>query len=370
MRNVILLSPDKSNGGITSWTKKFIASFPNEEFNIVHISQEVKAKPSGDRNMLNRIITGGSELLRVLPSIKKSIKNSNIDILHTTTSGFLGSIRDYLVGRLCKRMSVPCIIHFRIGCLPLMREKDNGWWKLMFMAMKQYDQIWVLDRKTHKSLSEIEELRGKVFLTPNSIEVQPIAELVPKEYKKYMFIANVLPEKGIFELVEAFGKVKHKDTELHILGPATEVVLLRIQEIAGSLWGNRILYHGKLPNEEAVNMLTSMDSMILPTYYWGEAFPISILEALSKGKLVISCPRAAISDMLTAMDGTRCGILVDERSVDQLSNAIDWVSEHKNEADLICKKGYEKVYNSYRTDVIYEMYRSNYRRLLTNSKGK
>ena len=85
---------------------------------------------------------------------------------------------------------------------------------------------------------------------------------------------------------------------------------------------------------------------------------------MSCGKLVIATPRAAIADMLTALDGMRCGILVREKSVEDIVKAIEWVIKNKTLADKICMKAYEKVWNSYRTDVVYELYRNNYRDLL------
>ena len=36
----------------------------------------------------------------------------------------------------------------------------------------------------------------------------------------------------------------------------------------------------------------------------------------------------------------------------------------KKEADKMCQKAYEKVYNCYRKEVVYKLYRENYRRLL------
>jgi len=101
----------------------------------------------------------------------------------------------------------------------------------------------------------------------------------------------------------------------------------------------------------------------LPTYFPSEAFPISIIEAMSRGKMVISCPRAAIKDMLTAVDGTPCGILVREKSVDDIVDAIKWCQENTEEADKMCKKAYEKVYTCYRTEVIYKLYKSLYNKL-------
>ena len=85
---------------------------------------------------------------------------------------------------------------------------------------------------------------------------------------------------------------------------------------------------------------------------------------MSCGKLVIATPRAAISDMLTALDGTHCGILIHEKSVEDIVKAIEWIVENKQLADAMCMKAYKKVWNSYRTDIVYELYRNNYRALL------
>ena len=82
----------------------------------------------------------------------------------------------------------------------------------------------------------------------------------------------------------------------------------------------------------------SVDILALPTYYASEAFPISILEAMSLTKMVISCPRAAIKDMLTDLDGNPCGMLVEPKSTDAIINAINWCQTHRKEADLMCQK--------------------------------
>ena len=118
-------------------------------------------------------------------------------------------------------------------------------------------------------------------------------------------------------------------------------------------WEQKIFYYGKLENQQAVRFLKEMDTLILPTYFPGEAFPISILEAMSYGKLVIATPRAAIADMLTALDGTHCGILIHEKSVENIVKSIEWAIENKILADEMCIKAYEKVWSSYRTDVVY-----------------
>jgi len=111
-------------------------------------------------------------------------------------------------------------------------------------------------------------------------------------------------------------------------------------------------------------IVKTVDIVALPTYYPSEAFPMSIIEAMSYGKLVISTHRAAIPDMLTGLDGENCGILVQEKSVDDIEKAINWCVEHPVEANNLCKKAYQKVKAAYATVVVCDIYRENYQKLI------
>ena len=61
MINVILLSPHYGNGGITSWTKKFIDNFKSNKFKIYPISQIASAKKC-ERTLMERLVAGISDL--------------------------------------------------------------------------------------------------------------------------------------------------------------------------------------------------------------------------------------------------------------------------------------------------------------------
>lgn len=362
MVNVILLAPLYGNGGIASWTKKYIDTFPTEEFRLIPISSVLSSK-NMQAPIYERLRKGGQEVGSIIKQLKKNIVENDVKILHTTTSGSLGTFRDYQVGKLCKKYGVKTIMHCRYGCIPDILEHNNFMRWALLQTMKYYDQIWVLDKYSFNALSAIPDICDKVRLTPNSIEVDRLDCIASKSYTNFIFMANVLPTKGIFELIEAVKKVKY-NIQLHIVGPATEKMFFLLKEYAANLWEQKLFYYGKLENQQAVRFLKEMDTLILPTYFPGEAFPISILEAMSYGKLVIATPRAAIADMLTALDGTHCGILIHEKSVENIVKSIEWAIENKILADEMCIKAYEKVWSSYRTDVVYELYRNHYRSLL------
>lgn len=360
---IIGLFPLTGNGGIASWTKKFIQTFPDEEFQYSFINVAPKKPRSGGdgETLMYRIVSGLTTMFRILKELRTLLKRNHYDILHTTTSGNLGTLRDHLVAKLCKQYNVKTIMHCRYGCITEDVQSKGLLGGLLRKTMAEYNQIWVLDSHSYKTLRGIPNLKDKVYLTPNSIDVTYEVDPAPKEYKRVAFVGNLVPSKGLYELIMACIKA---DVRLDIIGPGTNQVLSHIDYIAGESLNKTIFLHGRLPNAEAVNFLRQVDIVALPTYYPSEAFPISIIEAMSLSKLVISCARAAIEDMLTDVDGRLCGILVEPKSVDAIVHAITWCQLHKCEADKMCMKAYEKVKQSYSKEIVYDIYRANYRKLL------
>ncbi len=364
MKNVLFLAPTRGNGGIVSWTKNYLANFNNAYYRLINIGVSKRRSKVKDASFLRRAFDGFFDMYNAYKDVKNTIKRENVDILHTTTSGSLGTLRDYFIGRLCKKNGVKTILHCHYGCISIDYKKCNplGW--LLRRTIKLYDQIWVLDSKSEKFLKDNAGNKVQVHIAPNFIDSPNECSISPKDYKKVAFVGNLIPTKGLFETVKAVASLEN-GTTLFIAGPGTCAVINKIKEIAGSKLGKNIHLLGCLPNDKAVELINSVDIISLPSYYIWEAFPISILEAMSRGKLVISTNRAAIPDMLTAIDGTKCGILVEEQSTDSVKEAIQWCQAHAAEADVICQKAYEKVSTCYNTDVIVQKYTELYRILLS-----
>lgn len=359
---IIGLFPLTGNGGIASWTKKFVKTFPNEEyvFSFVDVAP-LKPRTGGHEPLWYRVTSGASTLFRIRKEVKALLKKDKYNLLHTTTSGNIGSFRDYAIAKLCHKYGVKTIMHCRYGCITEDIQSKGVIGKILRKAMREFDQIWVLDSRSYNTLKGLDYLKDKVHLIPNSIDVTEPIDITPKEYKTIAFCGNLIPSKGLYELIAA---AKQTDVTLHLIGPGTDEVNARVCEIAGDKLDKTIFLHGRLPNPEAVKFLKSVDIVALPTYYQSEAFPISIIEAMSLTKLLISCNHAAIPDMLTSLDGSPCGLLVEKKSADAIVDAINWCQTHKSEADEMCKKAYEKVFACYRKEVVYELYKTHYKELV------
>ena len=360
---IIGLFPLTGNGGIASWTKKFTNTFPDEEhqFTFVNVSPSIPRAGGFSETLLVRTLSGFTAMSRILKELNGVLGKDQYDILHTTTSGNIGSLRDYRVAKLCKQYGVKTIMHCRYGCITEDIQLKGIFGRLLRRAMNEFDQIWVLDSRSYNTLKDIDSLKDKVFLTPNSIDVTEEMNPAPKEYKRVAFIGNLYPTKGLYELVEACTRT---DVRLDVIGPGADNVVANVKKLAGDRLDKTIFIHGKLPNPEAVKFMHDVDIVALPTYYPWEAFPISIIEAMSLTKMVISCPRAAIKDMLTDLEGNPCGMLVEPKSADAIAEAIEWCQSHKDKADVMCRKAYEKVRNCYSKEVVYDLYRSLYKKLI------
>lgn len=362
MKNILLLTPLTGNGGIASWSHKFIKTFGKDNYHIIPVDRAVRGRSFDDNSLWSRLTAGIKEMKVIKRKVKEVIQNRNVDIIHTTTSGSLGTFRDYMIAKIAQRSNIHSVMHCRYGCITEDVHKCIYGWFLRY-TMRQFSQVWVLDSRSLKTLRQIKGLEDKVYLTPNSIAVEEGLEITHKNYQHIAFIGNLIPTKGLYELVQAVCKLPDNRVRLSIVGSGDDDTVNHIKAIAGEKIDKQIFILGRLPNVEAVEFMNTVDTVALPTYYPWEAFPISILEAMSLGKLVISTPRAAIKDMLTALDCSECGILVKEHSVDDIVKAIKWCLENPEKADRICHKAYEKVYHSYRMEVVYNLYDCLYRKI-------
>ncbi|MBP5505187.1 MAG: glycosyltransferase [Bacteroidales bacterium] len=361
MTDVLLVGAADGNGGIRSWTNRFLNDFPDDEFRVFLAPISYRRCKSTSTALVHRIVDGLLDLRYVYNNTKRAIKSNHIRICHIATSGSIGSLRDIVLARLCRRHGIKTIMHCHYGCLidDFKSHGVVGW--LLKRSISLCDQIWVLDSKSFAFLQKIDEYKDKVFLTPNFIDVNVSEDTIPNDFKRVLYVGNLIPTKGIYELASA---VMNCDVRLDLIGPGEDVVIQHLKTIVGEQLGKRVFIHGKLPNAEAICFMRNVDIIALPTYYPWEAFPISILEAMSLSKMVISCHRAAIPDMLTDLHGNRCGILVAEKSADEIEKAIKWCQQFKSQAIKMCHEAFLKVDSSYRTDIVFETYRRNYRELL------
>lgn len=154
------------------------------------------------------------------------------------------------------------------------------------MAVKYADEIIVLSKNVQKYFEK--EYNRKTKFIPNGVN-KPIIKKVNKIRKKWnlekeeyiLFLARIVPEKGVHYLIEAFKQVK-TDKKLVIAGGAshTNDYLEKIKKMVSD--DNRIIMTGFVQGEELEELFSNCFLYCLPSDI--EGMPISLLEAMSYGR--------------------------------------------------------------------------------------
>jgi len=103
-----------------------------------------------------------------------------------------------------------------------------------------------------------------------------------------LFVGDLIPEKGVPELLAAHAALRGLDVELCLIGDGP----LR----GGSTGGERVRYLGRLPQQELPAWYRAADLLVLPSH--SEGSPVTLMEALSLGTPVVATAVGGIPDLL------------------------------------------------------------------------
>jgi glycosyltransferase involved in cell wall biosynthesis len=150
-------------------------------------------------------------------------------------------------------------------------------------------------------------------------EVAPAAAPVPTAVPCLFTVARLIPEKGVFDLLDALAIVcARRPCRLAIAGagPARDELQRRIVDLG--LSGSATLA-GYLSGDALDDAYRGADLFVLPTYF-AEGFPLSVMEAMSYGLPVVTTPIRGCADSLQAGENA---LFVPERDPVALAAAIE-----------------------------------------------
>ncbi|SHK15866.1 Glycosyltransferase involved in cell wall bisynthesis [Clostridium cavendishii DSM 21758] len=160
--------------------------------------------------------------------------------------------------------------------------------------------------------------------------------------------ASLIEVKGHKYLIEAINMLKDKNLICHFYGEGEleEELLTEIKKLGLQ---DKILLKGQVAHEDLLEMYKTkaVDVLILPSILTDagehEGIPVSLMEAMANKIPVISTNTGGIPELLE--EGS--GILVDDKSSEQLKDAILRLLEDKEIAIELGEAGYNKVLNEF-----------------------
>lgn len=211
------------------------------------------------------------------------------------------------------------------------------------VAVKFADEIIVLSEGVQSYFNDIYGRKTK--LIPNGVNRPEIrkADLIEKEYGLscsgfLLFLARLVPEKGITYLIDAFKQVK-TERKLVIAGGSsdTESFMKDLRERAKD--DERIIFTGFVQGKILEELYSNAYAYILPSDL--EGMPLSLLEAMSYGNCCVVSDIAECTEVVEdkAVVFRKSDVIDLKDKLQQLCDEVEQVQKYKDNAtEFICQK--------------------------------
>jgi len=262
--------------------------------------------------------TKGSKLLQFFSGLTSTIwrllRDRNIRIVHIHTASYISFWRSsvfLLVGRCfgCKT-----IIHIHGGSFKEFYQQHP---KSVKKILAKCDSVIALTESWKEFFAKEVGLTN-ITIVNNIVEPPVLMEKRPDDGAIHaLFLGQICKEKGIYDLLQAIST--HQDTlrgkfRLHIGGIGEterlveEIDKLHLEEIVG--------FEGWINGQRKEELLNLCQVFLLPSYV--EGLPISILEAMAYGEVVVASRVGGIPEIINE----QLGQLIDPGNVDELGKTL------------------------------------------------
>jgi len=367
--NVCLVAPlppkqsenSHSCGGIATWTRRVCTYAKNRnDIDFTVIDTLPRLRSVHILPLWKRILSGGYELSLTIMKLFWVLSTHNIDVIHLTTSGQLGIIRDIGVMLVAKLFKKPVIYHIRYGRIPQISEEKTREWQMMSIAIMKAHTVIAIDNTTKNAIKKHLPL-ANVVLIPNCIDLAdtPSFNISESSKKTILFAGWVVPTKGVTELLEAWSQIKHEGWKLQLAGPNIDSYKQKLME---NYQSKNIQFLGEIPHNKVMELMATCDIFVLPSYT--EGFPNVVLEAMTHGKSIIASDVGAIPEML---DG-KCGLLVKPQDVQSLKEAMKLLLSDSDLRASMGERAKKKVLDQYTIQVVFASYMTIWHKALENAE--
>ncbi|MEJ9229511.1 glycosyltransferase family 4 protein [Peribacillus butanolivorans] len=191
-------------------------------------------------------------------------------------------------------------------------------------------------------------------------------------HKKMLFVPRRMTEKnGVIYPIMALPEVlkNHHDTVLVYAGTGEQQAKLE-ETIDRLKLTDSVLFLGSVPFEKMQNLYGASDIVLIPSVHSHgveEATSISALEAMSSGSPVIASAVGGLKEILS--DGED-GLLVEEKNIKALSQAISTLLSDPVRAAKLAEKARYKIENEYSHLAAAERFEKAYQEVLNSKTGR
>ena len=188
-----------------------------------------------------------------------------------------------------------------------------------------------------------------------------------KDSTKILFVGRFVPEKGIFDLLNAFSILfkKEQNVELLIVGSGTTEMTSQINGLVATLKiGPKVKFLGSIKYADMPQIHNLADIFCLPsteTKSWAEQFGYSLVEAMACGKPAVSTWTGSIPEIVKHRE---TGILVKPNNPVALESALEELVLDKPTREKFGTNGHEWVLERFEADKVASQIAGIYRKVI------
>jgi glycosyltransferase involved in cell wall biosynthesis len=187
-------------------------------------------------------------------------------------------------------------------------------------TINKFDKILAISKWEIPYLINIGANKDKIVYIPNGIPEEFFKQKKSKEENKILFLGRISPKKKIETLLEAIPLIKDKKIKFEIVGPK-EINYFNVlkHKIKSLNVKNRVKFSEPIyVLDKKIKKIDSCRIFVLPSRV--EGMPQSLIEAMSREKIVIGSDSIAIRDLIKNDNN---GYLFEFDNPDSLARAIN-----------------------------------------------
>lgn len=297
---------------------------------------------------------GRLSLVKVMYYLKQYvgiIKIFNCDKLYYTSGQTFYGVLKYLPYLLvAKLLNKEIIVHIHGNFLHTEYESLKGFRESCFRKTLQLcDKGIVLSKSLRRNLTPF-LTENKIFELENFVEDFLFEESINKRLDKLrvIYLSNLMTEKGIFDLLDSLKILNENNIEFEakIAGGIDASVEEEIKQKLNDM-PNCVDYLGLVHGLEKKKLLEWGNTFILPTRF-DEGQPISILESMAAGNIIISTKQGGIPDIFK--EGVN-GFYIEKKSPISIAAMLQSMEENMNEYIEICNRNMKEASEKYRVEI-------------------
>jgi len=301
---------DDTRGGISTVVSNYRGSELARAFEMTFIQTHA------DGSRVKKLAVAGRALMQAV----RLVLHRPPDMIHVHVGDFPSLYRKAAVILPLLMRRTKSILHFHganfmveYARLPHGRRRFVRWFLRRFDVVLCLSESWRRDLTAEFGLSQ-------TVVLPNAVSVpalQSPGRTSPEEPLELLFMGLIGERKGLFDLLEAMEVACRRGVEVRLaIGGNGDVERLTGRLSASPALAGRVRYLGWIGGKEREQAFLSAHTYVLPSY--AEGMPMSVLEAMSYGLPVVSCPVGGIPELVD----DRSAILVQPGDTERLADAI------------------------------------------------